>query len=490
MLHLDELGALAAERIDNAVAEHLRVVRRVVKVAAIREEAFALAVGPDPPSVLPDRLVSPVPDASADDRVAGIERVDVRVEASGRVADRVCVFAEEVRLFVVLAALENALRRRIHVAVDVAVGAVALVVDDRLRIKRVKRIRRGLHVLAGARLVSERPEEDAGMVLVVLEVVDVALDVRLAPLRLARKRLVAEAGSVRLDVRLGNDVDSVLVAEIVPEMVVGIVARADHVDVVALEEKDVLQHLRTRDGVTSVWRRLVAVHALHLHRDAVEKNLAVLHLDAPDARLHSALIRRSVVVLLLDDEPVQVRRLCGPELRRIEVRRQCGSHVRSVRRHRHGLRREGNDLLAVRVVYRRRHLRRADLSAVRAACDGDRRLRGLEVVRDIVVYAEIAKLGLRHGVERDVAVDAAEAPRILVLHVRAVRPAVRLDGDRVFTGLQVLRDVELGGEAAVLAVADLLSVDPEVESAEHAVESDEHLASLPCSWSGELLEIL
>ena len=155
--------------------------------------------------------------------------------------------------------------------------------------------------VAVPRLVAHRPERDRRIVAVEDSLALVALDDRVLPLLEAAKPIVAVSRLMPLDVRLGYHVDSVPVAEVVPEAVVGIVARADGVDVVLLEERDVLQHVVKRHGAPVLWIRLVAVHALHLDRHAVHEERV-----ADDFLLLEPDLLRTDVAALLHDERVEV----------------------------------------------------------------------------------------------------------------------------------------------------------------------------------------
>ena len=92
---------------------------------------------------------------------------------------------------------------------------------------------------------------------------------------------------------------------------------------------------------------------------------------------------------------------------------------------------------------------------------------------------EVADVQRRAGDERYVAEDAAHAPEVLVFHVAAVGPAIDFDRDGVLAGLEILGDVELGDHAGVLAVADLLAIDPDVVGGIDAVEEQVGLAAVP-----------
>lgn len=77
----------------------------------------------------------------------------------------------------------------------------------------------------------------------------------------------------------------------------------------------------------------------------------------------------------------------------------------------------------------------------------------------------------------------------MAFEVGAIGVAVDFDGDGVFAFLEELGEVELGGSAGVLGVADFLAVAPEVEGGGDAVEGDGGLAFFPVGGKGEGLEV-
>src|SRR3954464_11781167 len=85
--------------------------------------------------------------------------------------------------------------------------------------------------------------------------------------------------------------------------------------------------------------------------------------------------------------------------------------------------------------------------------------------------------GPRH--QCNVAIDAAESPRVLILEVAARRPTIYLDCDQVLSRFQVSRNVEFGRHTRILAIAHPVAVDPYVECRIDAIEHHENLASLP-----------
>ena len=78
-------------------------------------------------------------------------------------------------------------------------------------------------------------------------------------------------------------------------------------------------------------------------------------------------------------------------------------------------------------------------------------------------------------VQQHVAVDATEAPEVLIFQVTAVAVLIHLDGYLVLTFLNIGGDVELRRLHRALTVAYTLAVDPHVEGAHDTLEAQERL---------------
>ncbi len=105
---------------------------------------------------------------------------------------------------------------------------------------------------------------------------------------------------------------------------------------------------------------------------------------------------------------------------------------------------------------------------------------GILIVRiEEGVDLEVADVQVGDREQEDIAKDAAEAPEVLALEIGAVAVAIDLGRHDVLAGLQVRGDVELGRGSTALAVADLLSVHPEVEGGVDACEVQDDLSAVP-----------
>jgi len=400
------------------------------------------------------------------------------------------VFAHDEGLFARLRGIvEHGLRRGVHRADDVGKreAAVALVLHGARGIALLQPAVGGAEVVTKPGLVAQRPADDAGVVFVALEHADGAVEMRGAPRRFRREGLVlVVANAVALDVGLADHVEAVLVAERIPLGGVGIVAGADGVDVVLLHQADVLHHALARHDLAQIGVPLVAVDAADEHTPAVDTEMAVADFDGAEAdfrwddfaHLTGRIARR-------EEQRVERRRLGGPELRR-------GDRMGK----RHGLRGAGSEFRAAdrrvgkhrrpgRVEQRRGERERDGLVGVIFQLSGD--LDGGIAVSGIErrAHGEVAHARRLGRPEIDVAEDAAQAPEILILQIGAVAPAKHLDREQVVAGLQVRRQAKRRRRAAVLAEAELLAVDPQIEERVDAIEGDEDLSPGPLGRDGE-----
>ena len=93
-------------------------------------------------------------------------------------------------------------------------------------------------------------------------------------------------------------------------------------------------------------------------------------------------------------------------------------------------------------------------------------------------------------VEQHIAVDASEAPEVLVFEVGAIAVFIHLDGNLIVTLLEIAGDVELRGFHGTLRVTHLLAINPDIEGRHDTLEAQESLPRLPPSGEGEGAPIL
>ena len=333
MPNLDQFRRHVAERIDNPIAAERPIVREVVEITAVCEEALAAtSLRIYAPCFFPNRLIDPIPDAAADERGIGVDEIPILLQVADGIAHRVSILAHDERLaramlrlkrlvflrhamcarllVAELAALFDPLDRRIHRRVYVRVLVAALPVDRARGINLPHRRDSIAEAVAVSSFVAHRPKGDGRIVAVEHGVALVALDDRMVPLLESPNTIFAVTRLVPLDVCLGDHIDAVAVAKVIPEAMVGIVASADGIDVELLEERDVLQHVVETDGAAVLGVRLVAVHALHLDRHSVHEESV-----ADDFLLLEADLLRADVAALLHNKRVEIGVFCAPEAR-------------------------------------------------------------------------------------------------------------------------------------------------------------------------------
>ena len=187
---------------------------------------------------------------------------------------------------------------RVHTAFDVrhilefAHVHGTLVMYRTIRINRVRvAIHRTEH-LARARLVAKRPDQHARMVVIAAHHAVDAVHARALPFGAAAGDavfrtldIVCHPRAVRLHIRLVDQIQTVLVAQVVPILLVGVVGGADGVDVVALAEDHVGKHVLAGDRTPALRVEFVAVRALEHDALAIERHNAVFDAECAEADL-------------------------------------------------------------------------------------------------------------------------------------------------------------------------------------------------------------
>ena len=310
------------------------------------------------------------------------------------------------------------------------------------------------------------------------------------------QRSIAVVVLVTLDVGLVLQVDAILVAEVIHVWVVAVVRHTDVVDVAALHEENLVEHLLACDGMTTVQRRLVAVHALQLHGLVVDVEIAsglaefillgrcVAYLHLAEAKIGRDTVEQAtLLVLQFSHQDMAVGFLCVPQASgylHVETEGPCrfsrpcsdglSGNLVSVEFH-------GIDFVGVVVSLL---LLLALVLDVHFHPDPGRaaHLGG--------THHQILDADLRGGGQVGAADDARQAEHVLGLQEGTVAVAIDLDGHHVLPFFIYIRcNVEGGRVAAVLGESHIVSVDPEVEEGIHTVEVQQHVATLPGCGQGE-----
>ncbi len=487
LAHLEVVGVRRAVRRDEAVEQEVDVARRPRRpvVAAVRPERAPVGGARREP------LVHPVPDEAALQLGMRIDHVPVVLQVADAVAHRVRVFAHDERPVAPrLHVRQQPLDRRVHRRDEVRVRPLAgPLVHHRPRGVAPVDPGRGRHVVhAVARLVAQRPDDDRRVVLVALDHPHHPVEMRRLPGRVvAQRRVGMVAHPVRLDVRLVDDVEPVLVGQLVPARVVRVVARAHAVDVGLLHQRDVAPHGLQRHVPAGERIVLVAVHAPEAHGHVVHQQQPAAHLHPPEPHPpHDDLRRVAAGVEQREDQRVEPRRLRGPQRRRrhLGAERQRGLRARAQAQRGAQGRRDRRAPVGAQEPGAHAHRRGRRRPGVR-----QRHVEGQRAVTQRAVQRrarpEVAHVRGRHGVQEHVPLEAADLPVVLVLEVVAVREPEQLDRHGVLARAQVLRHVELGGRLAPFREPHVATVHPHPAGRLEAPEVQDDPPAAPGVRHGE-----
>ncbi len=368
---------------------------------------------------------------------------------------------------------------RVHAAFDVrhvlevAVVHAALVMHGTVRIDLMHMAVHRAEHLACEGFVAERPDEHARMVVIAAQHAVDAVHARALPFGLAagngvlgRLHVVRDPAAVRLQIGLVDQIDAVFVAQVVPVFLVRIMRSADGVDVVALAEHDVVDHVLPGDRASALRVEFVAVRALEHHAPAVKRHDAVLDAERAEADLlrdgfDGAAIRAGHA----DRQLIQRRFLRAP-------RRDGLQRIRCQRGFRGGVLLRFPDDRAVRVVQLR-----DDLACLVRIAQLKFRVERARACGRIPIGLDLHVLDMRAGLchELDRTEQAVQTPEVLVFQPGRAGIFEACDDERMLRALvavQYARDVEFIRRETVLAVADEHAVEPYVDRGGHAMEDE------------------
>ena len=108
-------------------------------------------------------------------------------------------------------------------------------------------------------------------------------------------------------IRLSHQVDAILVTEVIPQRVVGIVTGTNGIDIKTFHDLDILKHAFTGDDIAAVRIHLMTVGTLDIYRFAVNQQLGILDLHLTEAHLLS-----DHLTAVSDCQRIEIRCLCCP----------------------------------------------------------------------------------------------------------------------------------------------------------------------------------
>ena len=126
--------------------------------------------------------------------------------------------------------------------------------------------------------------------------------------------LILVAHTVRLDITFIADIDTILIAEVVPKWRVWIVASTNSVDIQLLHNLNILNHILTSYVVACVWRHLVTVCTLNVYRHTIYEQLCIFNLNLTETDLECSSLNGLALIKHLNGECIQSWNLCTPRL--------------------------------------------------------------------------------------------------------------------------------------------------------------------------------
>ena len=265
------------------------------------------------------------------------------------------------------------------------------------------------------------------------------------------------------EIGLIDQVDAVLIAQIVPTLLVRIVRGADGVDVVALAENHIIDHVLLGDGTAALGVELVTVRALEHDALAVKGHDAVFDAEATEADLLNGSF--DDVAGLVDDVDfkfVQRWAFGAPRLEALQgtaCERGIGVGVgRGLPYHvAFGILQRGRDGSGIGGV-------------AHGQCGVKRGGAGLGVPIGFELHVLDMNVGLRR--QFDGAEQSVQTPEVLVFKPGCAGILVAGDRHNVLSVMQQVGDIKLVGSESVLAVTCEQAVDPYVDCGCHSMEDD------------------
>ena len=134
-------------------------------------------------------------------------------------------------------------------------------------------------------LVTQAPHNNAGVVLIGNHVTLLTLNVSLLKIRTDSQCLLIVTHTMALQVALSSQVDTILIAQVIPTWIVGIVTGTHSIDVQLLHNLDILNHAIHAHDVATIRIQFVAVGTLNQDSLTVHQQLSALNLNMAETNL-------------------------------------------------------------------------------------------------------------------------------------------------------------------------------------------------------------
>ena len=392
-------------------------------------------------------------------------QIPIFFKTSLRVSHRMSIFALNQGLChrIILTVFLTSVIAIIHRAIDVCLACFTglFILYGTARVFSLYPIVGSFEISAIAGFVAQRPENDAGMIEATLHIALVTLHMCFPIVLTFGKCLFPITHSVGFDIGFGHYVNTILVAEVVPEIIVGIVAGAHGIQVELLHHLNILNHAFARNDVTTVRIHLVAVGSLEENGLAVDKYLTSFQLYLSEAHLYG---NHFTAALQSGTQGIQVRRFRRPLMRILHIYQGSSatfgdscSHLFSG-----SVQQFKTDIAAtlhIKLYFQGTVL----ISSIQIGSDTD-------VLNALLVT----------GIQVAIAPYTAITEEVLVFQIRPVTPAEYLKGYQILLSrLQVGCQVEFSLQFAVLTITYVLAVYPQIHIGSHGTEMSNDVLTLP-----------
>ena len=134
-----------------------------------------------------------------------------------------------------------------------------------------------------------------------------------------RRSSVNHPGPVGFQIRLVNNVNTVLIAKLVPTGLIRIVAGTHRVDIIPLHHKNVRNHIRFRNGTAALRGKFMTVHSLKHNPLSVQTHQPVLQFKGTKAYFgRSCFHHRPVLIRKFRKKGIEVRFFRTPRQYRLQ----------------------------------------------------------------------------------------------------------------------------------------------------------------------------
>ena len=335
-----------------------------------------------------------------------------------------------------------------------------------------------LEVRTIACFVTQTPDDDAGMVLLHKHIITVALYMCQLIRSVLGQSAVTIAHTVAFDVGLAHNIESVLVAKVIPTGIIAIMAGAHGIDIEFFHHLDVLDHTLHTNHITAIGVHFVAVHALKDNGFSIDQHLSILDFHLAETHLLGNDFNDFLTIAQGGVEGIEIGSLGSPLVGIGQAAFEGCSLVCLC---------FGTPYLTAFGIYQRE----LQVLTLGLLC--------IHLYLQTSIAVVIGKVG--HGkdvlymclwtrIEINLACNTGETPEILVFKIGSIAPTHHLHGNEGFlTGGEIRSEVEDGFHLGILAVTHFLAVHPNSEVAGGRADMHEDAATLPIGRNLELATI-